>query len=57
MDSVGHYSRPDLLGLRLNAEPAAQVSAMGAPPLGHPEAAARLPDIATPAPAGEVSHV
>ena len=29
MDSVGHYSRPDLLGLRLNAEPAAQVSVRG----------------------------
>jgi nitrilase len=25
MDSVGHYSRPDLLGLRLNASPASQV--------------------------------
>lgn len=29
MDSVGHYSRPDLLGLRLNASPARQVDAMG----------------------------
>ena len=51
MDSVGHYSRPDLLGLRLNAEPAAQVSAMGGPPLGHPEAAPRLAEIAIAAPA------
>lgn len=61
MDSVGHYSRPDLLGLRLNAEPAAQVSAMGAAPLGHPEAAAPLPALAAPAPAAapavEVNHV
>lgn len=29
MDSVGHYSRPDLLGLRLNATPASQISPLG----------------------------
>lgn len=42
MDSVGHYSRPDLLSLRQREAPYAQVTAMG-------------PQVAAPSPASPVS--
>lgn len=54
MDSVGHYSRPDLLGLRINAAPASQVMAMG-PEAGFTGAA--LIPAPFPTPEAEVSHV
>ena len=57
MDSIGHYSRPDILGLRLNAAPASQVEPIGAfepPPglAGAPGSAAAGAALAEHRPAG-----
>jgi nitrilase len=54
MDSVGHYSRPDLLGLRINAAPASQVMAMGPEPGCSGAAPVPAP---SPASQAEGSHV